>query len=153
MHREVTDVFGPFPQGRHPDLHHVHTVKQVLPERALLHLLLQVPVGCGNDPDVGLDRAFAIDGLAECVHDAAQQTFANGHREQLAGRLDLLAFLHRCVVAENDRPDLGFFEVEREAGDAVAKVEHLVEHGVGETFDFGHAVADFADGANVLFAG
>ena len=39
---------------------------------------------------------------------------------------------------------------EREADDAVAEVEHLVEHHVGEAFDLGHAVADFADDADVL---
>ena len=55
------------------------------------------------------------------------------------------------VIAENDRADFGFFEVEREADDAVAEVEHLVEHRVGQAFDLGHAVADFADDADVLF--
>ena len=54
------------------------------------------------------------------------------------------------VVAEDDRADLGFFEVQREADDAVAEVEHLVEHRVGEALDLGHAVADFADDADVL---
>jgi hypothetical protein len=37
-----------------------------------------------------------------------------------------------------------------QAGDAVAEVEHFAHHGVGEAFDFGHAVADFADDADVL---
>ena len=55
------------------------------------------------------------------------------------------------VIAENDGADFGFLEVQREADDAVAEVEHLVEHGVGEALDLGHAVADFADGADVLF--
>jgi hypothetical protein len=57
------------------------------------------------------------------------------------------------IVAEDDRSDLGLFQVEREACDAVAKVQHLIEHGVGEAFDFGDAVGNFADGADVLFAG
>ena len=54
------------------------------------------------------------------------------------------------VIAEDDRADFGFFEVQREADDAVAEVEHLVEHRVGQAFDLGHAVADFADDADVL---
>ena len=37
--------------------------------------------------------------------------------------------------------------------DAVAEVEHLVEHRVGEAFDLGHAVADFAHDADVLLGG
>jgi hypothetical protein len=55
------------------------------------------------------------------------------------------------VIAENDRADFGLFEVQRQAGDAVAEVQHLVEHRVGQAFDLGHAVADFADDADVLF--
>ncbi len=55
------------------------------------------------------------------------------------------------VIAENDRADFGFFEVQREAGDAVAEIQHLVEHRVGQALDLGHAVADFADDADVLF--
>ena len=56
------------------------------------------------------------------------------------------------VIAQNDRADFGFFEVQREADDAVAEIEHLVEHGVGQAFDLGHAVADFAHDADVLLA-
>jgi hypothetical protein len=74
-----------------------------------------------------------------------------GTCKQLAGGADFVAFLDLGVIAENDRADFGLFEVEREAGDAVAEVQHLVEHRVGEAFDLGHAVADFADGADVLF--
>ena len=57
------------------------------------------------------------------------------------------------VVAEDDDADLGLVEVQRQAGDAVAEVEHLVEHDVGEAFDAGDAVADLADDADVLLGG
>ena len=97
-----------------------------------------------------LDRPFAVHRLAEHVHHAAEQALAHRHGEQLAGGLDFLAFVDAEIIAEDDRADFGFFEVEREADDAVAEVEHLVEHRVGETFDLGHAVGDFADGADVL---
>ena len=49
------------------------------------------------------------------------------------------------VVAQNDRPDFGLFQVQRQADDAVAEIEHLVQHRIGEAFDLGHAVADFAN--------
>ena len=88
------------------------------------------------------------------VDDAAEQALADGHREQLArSRRDLAAFLELRVIAEDDRADLGLLEVQREADDAVAEVEHLVEHRVGEAFDLGHAVADLADDADVLLGG
>ena len=41
----------------------------------------------------GFDRAFAVDRLAEGIHHAAEQAFADGHLEQLAGGPDFLAFL------------------------------------------------------------
>ena len=43
--------------------------------------------------DVALDRAFAVDRLAERVDDAAEQAFADGHLQQLAGGADFVAFL------------------------------------------------------------
>lgn len=58
--------------------------------------------------------------------------------------------MHGEVITENDRADFGFFEVQREADDAVPEVEHLVQHRVGEAFNFGDAVGDFADDADVL---
>ena len=68
-----------------------------------------------------------------------------GHLQQLAGGADLAAFLQLRVVAEDDDADLGLVEVQREAGDAVAEVEHLVEHHVAEPLDACDAVADLAD--------
>ena len=74
-----------------------------------------------------------------------------GTCKQLAGRADFVAFLDLGVIAEDDRADFGFFEVEREADDAVGEFDHLVEHRVGQAFDVRDAVADFADDADVAF--
>ena len=71
--------------------------------------------------------------------------------QKFSSRADFLAFFNLGVIAQNNRADFGFFEVEREAGDAVAEIQHLVEHRVGQAFDLRHAVADFADDADVLF--
>ena len=62
--------------------------------------------------------------------------------------MDLVAFLELRVVAEDDHADLGLVEVQREAGDAVPEVEHLVQHHVGEPFDPRDAVPDLADHAD-----
>ena len=41
--------------------------------------------------------ALAVDRLAERIHHAAEQTFADGHLQQLAGGPDLIALLEaRC---------------------------------------------------------
>jgi len=55
------------------------------------------------------------------------------------------------IIAQDDRADFGFFEVQREAGDTVAEIKHFVKHRLGQALDLRHAVADFADDADVLF--
>ena len=98
----------------------------------------------------GLDGSLAVQGAAQNVNDAAQQTFADGHRQQLAGGLHLAALMETGVVTHDDGTDLGLFEVQGEADDAIAKVEHLVGHAVGKAFDLADTVGDFTDLANVL---
>ncbi len=99
---------------------------------------------------VARDRALAVERLAERVDDAAEQPFADRHLQQLAGPADFVALLEPRVVAEDDDAHFGLVEVQREAGDAVAEVEHLVQHHVAQPFDAGDAVADFADDADAL---
>ena len=96
------------------------------------------------------DRPFAVQRLAQGVDHAAQERLAHGHLQQFAGGAHFLAFLDAGVIAQDDRADLGFLQVQRQADDAVAEVQHFVEHGVGEALDLGHAVANFAHGADVL---
>src|ERR1019366_1758858 len=49
MPRQNWDVLGPFAQRRNRDGHYRHAEEQILPERTLLHHLLQVPVGGKHD--------------------------------------------------------------------------------------------------------
>jgi hypothetical protein len=98
-------------------------------------------------------RTFPVERLAERVDDAAQQTFADGHLQQLSRGADFVALLELRVVAEDDHADLGLVQVQRQAGDALAEVEHLVQHDVGQALDPGDAVANLADDADRLFAG
>ena len=76
----------------------------------------------------GGDGALVVDGLAERVDHAADHGVAHGHGEDLAGALDLVAFLELGVVAQHDGAHLVFFEREREAGDAVREAEQLAGH-------------------------
>jgi len=50
------DVFTPFPQGRKLQVENIESIEEVLPEFSLPNLMLQVTVGCGDDPNVDLDR-------------------------------------------------------------------------------------------------
>jgi hypothetical protein len=91
-------------------------------------------------------------GLPERVDDAAEEGVADGHREDLAGALDLLALLDLGEVTEDDDADLVDVEVERDAQRAVLELEQLVGHRRGQTLDVGDAVAGVGD-ATDLFAG
>ena len=99
--------------------------------------------------DVALDGAFAIQRLSQRIHDTSQQALAHGHLQELARGADLVALFELGIVAQNDHADFGLFEVQRQAGNAVAEVEHFVEHHVGQAVHFGHAVADLADDAHI----
>ena len=53
------------------------------------------------DPELilGANGPFAVDGVAEGVHDTAQQLHANGNVDDGAGTLDDVPFLDQLVVS------------------------------------------------------
>src|SRR5690606_38054347 len=75
----------------------------------------------GNDVDLaafgGLDRALAVDRLAEGVDDAAEHPLAHRHAQELAGRADGVALLDLEVVTEDDGADDVLLEVHHLPGD------------------------------------
>ena len=73
-------------------------------------------------------------GSPERVDHAAEQPLADRHLEKLAGGADFVAFLELGVIADDDGADFGFFQVQRDPGDALSEVEHFIEHCVGQTF-------------------
>src|SRR5205085_6648863 len=60
----------------------------------------------------GLDRALAVDGIAEAVDDAPEQALADGDIDDGAGTADGVAFLDRAVVAEDHGADIVRLEIE-----------------------------------------
>ena len=90
----------------------------------------------------GLDRALAVDRVAERVDDAADQRVADGDAGDAAGAADGLALLDLLPLAEERGADVVLLEVERDAGDAVLELEHLQRDGALQAVDAGDAVAD-----------
>ena len=91
---------------------------------------------------VGLDRALAVDRIAERIDHAAEQALADRHVHDRAGALDGLAFLDLAVVAEDHDADVVGFEIERHAAHAVLELDHLAGLHVVEAVDARDAVTD-----------
>src|ERR1700716_3330265 len=93
-------------------------------------------------PLVGLDRALAVDRIAERIDHAAEQALADRGIDDGAGALDGLAFLDLAVGAEDHDADVVGFKIERHAARAVLELNHLAGLDVVEAVDAGNAVAD-----------
>ena len=89
-----------------------------------------------------IDRALAVDRIAERVDDAAEQLLADRHVDDRAGALDRLAFLDLAVGAENHDADVVALEVQRHAARAVLELDHLAGLDLVEAVGAGDAVAD-----------
>jgi hypothetical protein len=98
-------------------------------------------------------RAFAVDRLAECVHDAANQRRTDGHLEDAAGALDRVALGDVLVRAQDHRADRITLEVEREAKGVLRELEHFSLHRVLQAVDAADAVRDRHDAANAACFG
>ena len=96
---------------------------------------------------LGVDRALAVDRLAERVDDAADQLGADRHLEDAAGALDRVAFGDVLVFAENHRADRVALEIQREAERVARELEHLALHHVGQPVNAADAVGDRHDRA------
>ena len=118
----------------------------------LVHRLALHDAG-GLDLDLagvlGVERAAAVDGVAEAVDHAAEQLLADRHLGDLAGALDRVALADVLVGAHDGGADVVLLEVEHQAADAVAEVEQLAGGGAGEAVDAGHAVGLREHGAGL----
>ena len=95
------------------------------------------------------DWSLAIDRLTKGVDHASEQAFANWHRQQPTGGFDFATCLDVFARSEQHHAHLGFFQVKGQTEEAPAKVDHFIEHDLGEAFHFSGAVTDFTDHADV----
>ena len=105
---------------------------------------------------LGVDRAFAVDRLAQRVHHTANQLGADGHFQNTARALDSVAFGDVLVVTQNHRAHRVTLEVQRQAEGVVGKLQHLALHHIGQAVNAANTVGHRNHGAlvaNVSAAG
>ncbi|OIQ81875.1 hypothetical protein GALL_363420 [mine drainage metagenome] len=73
MAHQQHNVLAPFAQRRQAQADDVEAMEQVLAELPLLHPLLQVLVGGGDDADMRLDRVVATHAIEVSIGQHAQQ--------------------------------------------------------------------------------
>src|SRR6266511_1807472 len=98
---------------------------------------------------VRVDRALAVDRLAERVHDPAQHDVADRDREDPTGLLHRVALFDLVGLAEHDGADRVLLEVQRQPQRATLELEQLVHGRVGQAVDARDPVADLQHAADL----
>ena len=93
----------------------------------------------------GVDRAFAVHGIAQRVDDTAEQGISHRDRKHRAGLLDRVAFLDVAGLSEDHHSEVLFVDVEGDSDQATGKLEQLGRHDIGQALDAGDAVGDGGD--------
>ncbi len=117
-------------------------VDRLTPDHARCHFLDRV----GR---LSVDRALAIDRVAQRVDHATQQLRTYRNFEDAAGALGAHAFGQAQVVTQNHGTDGVLLQVQCHAEDAARELDHFAVHDVGQTVDAYDAVRHADDGALV----
>ena len=92
---------------------------------------------------LGVDRALAVQRIAQRVEHAAHHRFAHRDGQQPSQGPHFVALVDAQVVAENDHADAVLFQVEGQPLDAVGEFDHFAGHHAGQAVHAGDSVADF----------
>ena len=99
---------------------------------------------------VAFDGALAVDGLAQCIHNAADNLVAHGDTGLLAGALDGGAFHKARFRTEQNAADGLLLQVQHHALGTVFKLEKFAVFGMLQTVDGSDTIADGQDPAHLL---
>ena len=100
------DVFSPFPKRWQENGDDLEPVVEVLPEAALLHGQVQIPIRGGDDPDVHLEVRGAAHPLERPVLDEAEEFGLSR-----GGKVGDLVQEQRALVRQLHQPALGLARV------------------------------------------
>src|SRR5207244_12599527 len=77
-----------------------------------------------------LDRPLVIERLSERIDHASKKRFANRDLEKFSRSFHFVAFGNFRRLAEQNRADFGFLQVQCQAEHPAWKLDHLVKHHV-----------------------
>src|SRR5574337_2236282 len=100
-----------------------------------------------------LDRALAVDRLAQRVHHAPQEFRTDRHLENATGGLDHVAFGDVLVVAQDHRAHRVALEIQRQAEGVLGEFQHFAVLRRLQAVDAHDAVGDAHHGAHVAHLG
>ena len=129
-----------------------HGVDRLDPRlEGLLHRLTRHDPG-SDDVDLpgaldGIDRAAAIQGCAQRIHDPTEVALAYAHLEHASGPAHRVPLMEAGPVPHDDGSDVVLFEVQRQSGDGLSgpgrrDLQHLAGHGLHETVYASDSVLD-----------
>ena len=98
----------------------------------------------------GLDFAFAIDRLAQCIDNTADNSVPYRDLHQTACSLDCVAFLNGFGAPQKNGTYVAFFQVKSHAIYAVRQFKQFAGHAVFEPIDMSDTVADFKNRTNFI---
>merc|ERR1740139_696586 len=99
---------------------------------------------------VALDRALAIDGVAQAIDNAAEHTLADRDVNNGASAFDGVALLDDTIVTEDDNTDVVVLQVQSHAAQATVELHHLHLLHLLQPVHTGNAVTDGQDFADLL---
>ena len=66
-------VFEPLAEGREEDIDDIEPIEKIVAEAALQDQLLEITIGGGENPDIGLDRGIAAERLVDLLLENPKQ--------------------------------------------------------------------------------
>ena len=98
----------------------------------------------------GFDFTFAINRLAQCVNNAADNCVAYRYLHKVACSFNSVAFLNGFRVTQKYGTYVAFFQVQCHSVNAVRQFKEFAGHAVLQAIHMGNAVADFKDCTNFI---
>ena len=98
---------------------------------------------------VGLDRAFAVNGLSQRIHHASRHSIPYRNLYHTSGRLDRIAFIDVPGAAQEHHAYVIFFQIQHHAVHFAGEFQQLALHGVFQPMHARDAVRHLDDGTHI----